>query len=278
MKIFLLALIVAGCASHSPAPVVDRMGQTSSAVLPPRPSSSVPVKPGYVMVKKGETLHSIALDQGLDYKELATWNNLEDPNRITVGQQLRIKAPDDVPPAVVIKPVTDQGIIESKPLDQTKQSGVSDKPVEKPSVKPVEKQSEKPPVMDENAVEWSWPTSSAAKVMTQFIDGGVGKESNKGIDLDGKLGDAVQAAAAGKIVYAGSGLRGYGQLVIVRHNAAFLSAYAHNSKILVKEGQSVAKGQKIAEVGSSDTDRPKLHFEIRHQGKPVDPLKYLPSR
>jgi len=276
MKTFWLILMVAGCASHLPAPVVDRMGQTSSVTSPSRPASGLPLpsqsKPGYTTVKKGETLHAIALDHGVDYKDVIAWNNLEDPNRITVGQQLRIKAPEDAPSAVVIKPVTDQGTIESKPLDQTK----SDKPVDKPPTKPVEKTAEKQSVVDENSVEWSWPTSMT-KVITQFVEGGVGKESNKGIDVDGKLGDAVQAAAMGKVVYAGSGLRGYGQLVIIRHNAAFLSAYAHNSKILVKEGQAVTRGQKIAEVGSSDTDRPKLHFEIRHQGKPVDPLKYLPK-
>ena len=106
-----------------------------------------------------------------------------------------------------------------------------------------------------------------------FVEGG-----NKGIDIAAKLGDPVQAAAAGKVVYAGTGLRGYGKLVIVKHNPSFLSAYAHNSQILVKEGQGVAKGQKIAEAGASDSDQPMLHFEVRRQGKPVDPLKQLPSR
>ncbi len=125
-------------------------------------------------------------------------------------------------------------------------------------------------------MDWTWPTGG--KVLTQFVDGGAGKESNKGIDIAGRAGEPVQAAAAGKVVYAGSGLRGYGNLVIVRHNATYLSAYAHNSKILVKEGQTVTRGQKIAEIGSSDADQPKLHFEIRFQGKPVDPLKYLPER
>jgi lipoprotein NlpD len=125
-------------------------------------------------------------------------------------------------------------------------------------------------------VDWGWP--AAGQVIAGFVEAAAGSESNKGIDLAGKAGDPVLAAGAGKVVYVGSGLRGYGNLVIVRHNAAFLSAYAHNSRILVKEGQAVAKGQKIAEIGSSDADRPELHFEIRHQGKPVDPMKFLPSR
>ena len=120
-------------------------------------------------------------------------------------------------------------------------------------------------------VDWAWPLSG--NLIAGFVEG-----SNKGIDIAAKPGDPVQAAAAGKVVYAGSGLRGYGKLVIVKHNPSFLSAYAHNSQILVKEGQSVTKGQKIAEAGASDSDQPMLHFEIRRQGKPIDPLKQLPSR
>ncbi len=125
-------------------------------------------------------------------------------------------------------------------------------------------------------IEWSWPATG--KLLAGFSEGGDGKEANKGIDIAGRIGDAVLAAAPGKVVYAGSGLRGYGNLVIVRHNDAFLSAYAHNSRILVKEGQTVTRGQKIAEIGNSDADQPKLHFEVRQRGKPVDPLKFLPPR
>jgi lipoprotein NlpD len=125
-------------------------------------------------------------------------------------------------------------------------------------------------------IDWAWP--AAGKLLAGFSEGGAGQEANKGIDIAGRLGDPVLAAAPGKVVYVGSGLRGYGNLVIVRHNAQFLSAYAHNSRILVKEGQTVARGQKIAELGNSDADQPKLHFEVRQQGKPVDPLKFLPPR
>ena len=118
--------------------------------------------------------------------------------------------------------------------------------------------------------------AAAGKTIATFSE--AGDNANKGLDLAGKTGDPVLAAAAGKVVYAGSGLRGYGNLVIVKHDSTYLSAYAHNSKILVKEGDSVSRGQKIAEVGSSDADQPKLHFEIRKLGKPVDPLALLPNR
>jgi lipoprotein NlpD len=120
-------------------------------------------------------------------------------------------------------------------------------------------------------VPWIWPASG--KVIGQFSEAG-----SKGLDIGGKAGDAVIAAGDGKVVYAGTGLRGYGKLIIVKHNATFLSAYAHNQNLLVKEGQTVSKGQKIAEMGNTDADQVKLHFEVRRQGKPVDPMKYLPPR
>ena len=136
--------------------------------------------------------------------------------------------------------------------------------------------SERPaPAAAEGEIDWMWPATG--KLMGTFTDNS-GGETNKGIDIAGKQGDPVLAAAGGKVVYVGSGLRGYGNLVIVRHNASFLTAYAHNSQILVKEGQAVTRGQKIAEMGSSDSEQPRLHFEVRLQGKPVDPLKYLPAR
>jgi lipoprotein NlpD len=125
----------------------------------------------------------------------------------------------------------------------------------------------------EDDVPWGWPTTGAATVLAGFDE-----QRNKGLDIAGKPGDPVLASADGRVVYAGAGLRGYGNLVILKHNNTFLSAYAHNQTLLVKEDQTVRKGQKIAEMGSSDADRVKLHFEIRRQGKPVDPAKYLPPR
>jgi lipoprotein NlpD len=146
-------------------------------------------------------------------------------------------------------------------------------PAEKPAA---EKPAPVPAPAADGEVDWAWPASG--KLLATFTEGGGQDTATKGIDIAGKVGDPVLAAAAGKVVYVGNGLRGYGNLVIVRHNAAFLSAYAHNSRILVKEGQTVTRGQRIADLGNSDADQPKLHFEVRHQGKPVDPLKYLPAR
>ena len=337
----LLTLALAGCASHPPAPVDT--GRAPVRVEPAKPGSgpAVPVGALYT-VKKGDTLYSIALDHGVDYRELAAWNNIENINRIRVGQQLRVTAPGTAPaPAVVtaggteVRPIASGGPVVARQLDATplaaaplppqatvpaaaqnsdalKRSPKGSKlPYSEANLAQLKAQAEaatpvapSPPVptvavpppaektpvekpaapaaapsvaASEGEVEWSWP--AAGKVIATFNnDGGGAQEASKGIDIAGKLGDPVQAAAAGKVVYVGSGLRGYGNLVIVRHSPAFLSAYAHNSRILVKEGQAVTRGQKIAELGNSDADQPKLHFEVRQQGKPVDPLKFLPAR
>lgn len=301
----LAAVALAGCASQPPAPVVERATPTVAAKVQPSPAEP---REGFYTVKKGDTLYRIALDHGHDYKDLAAWNSLENPGRIEVGQQLRVMPPDGVavakpvaaPATVLVVASTDSSptsantdTLKREPrggklaysdqaLNQVKtfDGGVPLKGDEaKPLPKPVDKPLEKvvpPPLTGDEALEWMWP--AAGKLLSQFVEGSGGKESNKGVDIAGRVGDPVQSASAGKVVYVGSGLRGYGNLVIVRHNATFLSAYAHNSKVLVKEGQTVTQGQKIAELGSSDADQPKLHFEIRRQGKPVDPLKYLPNR
>jgi lipoprotein NlpD len=248
-------------------------------------------------VKKGDTLYSIALDNGQDYKDVAAWNNLENPNLIKVGQQLRVTPPDGGAPVAVAKPVTSSGPVEVKPapagantetlkrepkggkqpysdeaLARARQGEATEKPVEaKPEARPAEAKPAEKPALAGDEVEWMWP--AGGKPMAPFSEG-----SSKGIDIAGKAGDPVFAAAAGVVSYAGAGLRGYGNLVVLRHNATYLSVYAHNSKILVKEKQAVTKGQKIAEMGSSDTESPRLHFEIRRQGKPADPQKFLPAR
>ncbi|GAB2180430.1 peptidoglycan DD-metalloendopeptidase family protein [Denitratisoma sp. agr-D3] len=287
--------LISGCANQAPVPVVDR-GQ--SVAVPDRPMTPAEVAPGYYLVKKGDTLIRISLDNGQDYRDVAAWNNLEDPNKINVGQQLRVVPPEGV---AVAKPVTPPPGIDSRAPVAVLGNGVKQEPkggsqpysdetlarLRQGETKPVEsKPVEQKPVAEAPAAapeaqdkplptltegDWAWPSNG--KVLAPFNEA-----SNKGIDLAGKSGDPVQAASAGKVVYAGSGLRGYGNLVIIKHDATYLSAYAHNSKILVKEGQSVTKGMKIAEVGNSDADQPKLHFEIRKQGKPVDPLAYLPKR
>lgn len=318
----LCVLLLAGCAGRISAPIGEP--GPAAQIEQRRPAADVGAR--YYVIKKSDTLYSIALEQGVDYRDLAAWNNIENPARIQIGQTLRVSppaAPGTAQPALVagteIRPVTQQGSVMARPLDggavspaptlatdsetvkrspkggklpyseqnlallksrqdaapAATQSVVTPAPVvtEKPA-----SASPPPPAASSSGdgpIDWSWP--APGKLIAGFSDAG-SAETNKGIDIAGKTGDPVAAAASGKVVYVGNGLRGYGNLVIVRHNAAFLSAYAHNSRILVKEGQEVARGQKIAELGNSDADQPKLHFEVRHQGKPVDPLKHLPPR
>ena len=230
----LLLAVLAGCANRNVAPVVERGSASQPRVAVPAPAPAVAVprvadsRAEIYVVKRGDTLINIALDQGLDYRELAQWNSLSDPNRIQVGQELRLRAPESVAQASPVRSAGDK-------------------------------------------VDWGWPVPG--KLIAGFSEA-----TNKGIDIAGKQGDPVFASAGGRVVYSGQGLRGYGKLIIIKHNNTFLSAYAHNKEILVKEGQTVVKGQKIAEVGNTDADQTKLHFEIRRLGKPVDPAKFLPAR
>ena len=318
MKRYLLpalsAALVAGCASNVPAPMTERTPE-----LREKPAAVVNVAPeaaraGYYTVKKGDTLYAIALDNGQDYKDIAAWNNLDNPNLIRVGQQLRVQPPDGAAPVAETRPIAAPTRIEkvdkvdraeSRPLTAPTGSNTetfkreprggkqpysdqawaqlqktdADKPAEAaPAV--AEAAAEKPPAppppvaapaVAEAAIDWAWPAQGA-------MTAGYSEGRNKGIDIAGKAGQPVFAAASGKVTLVSSALRGYGNLVVVKHNTQYLSVYAHNSKILVKEGQAVTKGQQIAEVGSSDADQPGLHFEIRRQGKPVDPLQFLPKR
>ena len=259
-------------------------------------------RPQTYVVQKGDTLYSIAFNHGLGYRELAEINGIEKPDLIRLGQEIRLTSSGAsvmtkpiTTPILEVKPLTEiKPAMESKPLDTLtisqpkavklpyseqavaeieKMQGVPHKP-ELAALPKVDPKAEPKPDStsedDEDVLEWSMPTSG--KVVGEFSE----SSNQKGIDLAGKRGQAVVASAAGKVVYSGSGLRGYGKLVIIKHNKTYLSAYAHNKDILVKEGQSVVKGQKIAEVGNTDSDAPKLHFEIRKLGKPVDPAKYLP--
>jgi lipoprotein NlpD len=290
------SLFFGGCATRSVhAPVIDRASSPSSAPAPAATRTPDP-RPDTYVVKRGDTLFSIALDQGLDYKELASWNSLDNPNVIRVGQELRIKPPPGIQEApVTIRPITGAGPVESRALgsaEAVKSEPVVRKlpfspenlallqrgepqPAPPPKSAPVpvsRPESSAKPESDgdvEDAVDWGWPVRGR-------ILAGFSEATNKGVDIAGKAGDAVLASAPGRVVYSGQGLRGYGKLIIIKHNKTYLSAYAHNREILVKEGQNVVKGQKIAEVGSTDTDAPKLHFEIRRLGKPVDPSKFLP--
>ena len=191
---------------------------------------------------------------------------MTEPYTLRVGQQLRLKAGGDAD-----KPIVNRVSAASPARSTTRQSvPTSNKTVTKPIAKSHPKPTSTRYVA---AVRWQWPAHG--KVIKTYSN--KGNASNKGIDIAGKRGQSVNAAAAGKVVYCGNGLRGYGRLVIIKHNTAYLSAYAHNDKLLVKEGQMVKAGQKIAQMGSSDARRVQLHFEIRKQGKPVNPLRYLPK-
>ncbi len=298
-----LGLLSACTTSSVRAPVVERT-PLPAAVEAARPPDAVKVDaPGMYTVKKNDTLIRIALDHGQNYRDLVAWNNLTNPNDIKVDQVLRVLPPEpgsgqtsavsmppkDDKPAVAAapkkttpradkKPYTEANLAELQKSDTP--AKLEDKPAATPapvvavvpaSTAPVLTPSAAPSLPDDEKLSWAWP--SDGKIIGTFDEG-----KNKGIDIAGKSGQHVMAAGAGKVMYAGSSIRGYGNLVIVKHNNNLLSAYAHNRHIVVKEGQTVNKGQMIAEMGDSDADSVKLHFEIRLQGKPVDPSKYLPSR
>jgi lipoprotein NlpD len=300
--------------TRAPAPVIEREPFPSLQAAPPPPGTlarAPEVLPTYT-IKRGDTLYQIALDHGLDYRELAAWNNIENVNVIRVGQVLVMAAPGGTEGGAVTAPLLNAAPVvpsgaETRPppllppssgrpntqtlktepraiklpyseqaLAQLQQLGsaapsVTAAPEARPAP-PAAPRSDagRVPEIDGDDLGWIWPT--AGKVVAGFSE----SANLKGIDIAGKSGQPVVASAAGKVVYAGSGLRGYGKLIIVKHNSTFLSAYAHNREITVKEGQQVAKGQKIAEMGDTDSDQVKLHFEIRRLGKPVDPAKFLP--
>lgn len=341
-----MAYCVTGCATKSPAPIVDRPVEQkrTASTLPtqaplvqaqpqqlPQKSPETQAQPGFHEVQKGETLFSIAFQHGLDYREVAQWNGIEDPNVLHAGQRLRLTAPEGAPVAtplaagsgVVVTPLSSASppsatkvdtpsapatspasaassgaALKSEPKaikqaysDQALsrlQNPTSDKPKTDAKVEtkvetkiepkvdakadaktPAKTPDTKTSASSEDNIEWMWPTKGKPKVL--FTD------TTKGIDILGARGQPVVAVASGKVIHVGSNLRGYGKLVIIQHTPMFLSAYAHNNQVLVKAGDRVTKGQKIAEMGDSDTDQVKLHFEIRRFGKPVDPLKYLPE-
>jgi lipoprotein NlpD len=289
--VMLLALaVLAGCASSTNprAPVEERgVGMRAAAASAPQDAAESTKtgadnagKPGYYTVKQGDTVIRVALETGQNWKDLIKWNNLDAPNTLEVGQVLRVVPPGADPHALTTRAVTAPRV-EARPLDAPKAAAsapvvtaqaaiAAPAALPTPAAAPVVVPS--PAVRDgDDAVAWLWPASG--KVISNFDE-----PRTKGLAISGKAGDPVLAAADGKVVYAGSGLRGYGNLVILKHNNTYLTAYAHNQTLLVKEEQSVRRGQKIAEMGSTDAERVQLHFEIRRLGKPVDPTKLLPSR
>lgn len=281
--VLLLAVALVACSSpNRTAPILDRSagsGNSSQAreMLPRREATSTQALPATPngeqhVVRKGDTLYSIAMEHGKDPRELAQWNQITDPASLRIGQiislapQAGVAAPSQEPvvAGVQVMPITSTGSLETQVLGAT--AAATPAPT---LAKPESPRTELPKPLDE--INWAWPVPG--KVVDTFDS-----TRNKGIDMSGKVGDPVQAASDGKVVYSGNGLRGYGNLVIVKHSESFLSAYAHNSKLLVNQGDVVKRGQKIAELGISDSDKPKLHFEIRRDGQPVDPLKFLPAR
>lgn len=341
LLISILLIFFAGCANNPPAPVVNRSPQDRqpTPVTPPTKASGEDWRPDSYTVKKGDTLYSIGLNHGYDYREIAAANNIYEPYNISVGQKLSFaslkktetKNAEGEPATyenedgVIISPIdidtpvvsndgstaTDSTVIDSSTTGSTATTSAftpilatpkairepysleafnRQTPVTPPSTvtappstatsttpttsTPATSTTEEAITGTETAVVsstgWSWPTQGQ-------VIAGFNEATNKGIDIAGKAGQAITASSAGKVIYAGADLRGYGKLVIIKHNQTYLSVYAHNSKILVKEGQSVIAGQKIAEMGDTDTNRVKLHFEIRERGKSVDPAKYLPQ-
>jgi lipoprotein NlpD len=327
--------IVAGCASRRPAPVIDRTPEPAARpAVPPAPVAAPAPSPppDTYTVKRGDTLYSIALDHGVDWRELAAWNQLADATRLRVGQTLVVRAPGTAAPAaipdgpVMVSPVTPSQPIAARPLGveappgavpapgtppqpmagtgsiRTEPKGLrlpySDEnlaalqrgeaprgaavpkpeaPSPKPEVPPVarvEPAPAAPPRALEarvDGIDWVWPAEG--KVTANFNGA-----SLKGIDIGGRVGEPVYASATGVVQYVGEGIPSMGKLIIIKHGDTYLSAYAHNSEILVKESQKVAKGQQIAKLGSTGAQQPKLHFQIRRQGTPLDPLQYLPTR
>jgi lipoprotein NlpD len=239
------------------------------------PSSENAGKPGYYSVRPGDTLTKIALDHGQAWRDIAKWNGLDNPNVIEVDQVLRVAPPALEAANKQTKPAVAQSQAPaSSSATNTATSTASNTPAANtpaantPNASP---SASTPANVSDEGMAFAWPHPGP-------VLAGFDEAKNKGLDFAGKAGDPVMAAADGKVVYSGSGLRGYGNLVILKHNNTYLTAYAHNQTLLVKEDQNVTKGQRIAEMGSSDSDRVKLHFEIRKQGKPVDPAKLLPAR
>jgi lipoprotein NlpD len=262
----------------TPAPSASAATPSADPAKPPLPGAENAGKPGYYTIKPGDTLIRIGLEAGQNWRDIARWNNLENVNLIEVGQVLRVVPPGTDPGSGTTRPVASAGRVESRPLDGSRPGEPAPGAVAAPggtapAASAPAPQAAAPAAAREgdDDVAWAWP--SAGPVATGFDEA-----RSKGLAFTGKAGDPVLAAADGRVVYAGSGLRGYGNLVIVKHNATYLTAYAHNQTLLVKEDQVVRRGQKIAEMGSSDAERVQLHFEIRRQGKPVDPARLLPAR
>lgn len=296
----LALLVLSGCESPGPAPIRDNAPPKPAPkqAAKPAPVKAIPEQqqPGLHVVQKGDTLYAIAFQNGLDYRDLAFWNNLASPDVINAGQVLRLTPPDDAATrsrGVETRPMRDTAL-QSQPVPLEETAPLLNEPLaqrlpyteanwaavslakaapakETPKIAAAPRPANATMPAAEGQDGWHWPAEGA-------LLGAFGEGGGKGIDIGGERLAPVVAAASGKVVYSGTGLRGYGKILIVKHADEFLSAYAHNQTLLVKEGDWVKSGQKIAEMGDTESDRVKLHFEVRQYGKPLDPLKYLPER
>lgn len=264
--LLVLAAQLAGCGGHSVAPV-----QTYAHYQNPRGDTHT--------VNRGDTLYSIAWAYGVDYRELAAGNGISEPYTIYPGQRLdvRLSSKRGAAEGATRSPGAPTRTVTTAPKRSANTTAApktvrSSPGVETQTPRPSAKSSTRKPPAPTRATKikhWTWPAKG--QIVTDFASSG-----RKGVDISGRLGQPVVAAADGRVVYAGGGLRGYGELIIVKHNKRYLSAYAHNNRILVKEGDEVKIGQRIAEMGSTGSDSVRLHFEIRRDGKPVNPVRYLP--
>ncbi|WP_082629056.1 peptidoglycan DD-metalloendopeptidase family protein [Pseudomonas sp. TTU2014-080ASC] len=267
---FVLSSLISGCTSSSSSQVYveDRTSSTNAA------QRRQPVTSGQYRVQRGDTLYSIAFRYGWDWKALAARNKISPPYVIRVGQVIRFDGQPatssvaSAAQATRTSPSSSGSASRSSTVVLTRPATTQSRPAAQTSAAVSSL-----PATEKSPSGWIWPTNG--QVIGRFSSNG---SLNKGIDISGELGQPVLAASDGSVVYAGSGLRGYGELVIIKHSDTYVSAYGHNRRLLVQEGQKVKAGQKIAEMGSTGTDRVKLHFEVRRQGKPVDPLQYLPRR
>ena len=266
LTVLLLSLLLHACAPPTPAPVISREAgsQRQYTSYAPRITYAAPktTRPGYYRIKRGDTIYSIAWRYGFDYREFASWNNIRYPYRIHAGQYLSIQRPVTNRPAesvVTTKPATKSPPQVARATSRKKTPKIA-------KVSPNE-------TYGKLKLRWQWPTQG--RVRTKFRRG---DQTRKGVLLSGQLGQGIKAAEAGTVVYSGSGLVGYGKLVIIKHNKNYLSAYGHNRKLMVKEGDRVKKGTHIADMGKNGSGNTVLHFEIRRNGIPVDPLPLLPRR
>nr|WP_152740270.1 MULTISPECIES: peptidoglycan DD-metalloendopeptidase family protein [unclassified Pseudomonas] len=269
-----LSALLAGCSSapKNGVRVVDRNGNattTAASATPQKPMTTT----GQHVVTRGDTLFSIAFRYGWDWKALAARNNIPEPYTIHVGQAIRFDSRSNSTPTAVASTSSSASPSSKFTITRRPANGASGiATTSQPSAQAPAAAAPMPPA-GPAPKGWAWPSNGI--LIGKFSSNG---SLNKGIDIAGDLGQPVLAASDGSVVYAGSGLRGYGELVIIKHSDTYVSAYGHNRRLLVREGQQVKVGQTIAEMGSTGTDRVKLHFEIRRQGKPVDPLQFLPRR